>query len=293
MGHFACLLLTMGVYRQSVQLQHNESFGLGGDNPPNTFTEASFSPAYAAGSTLSGSRGATNRLYRLYHQQAVANLHGNSSPALGSALTDHYHITNVLLRVPSRDLFGYCGYRVNKSDMTDCSRRLRSWVKQRGPEAREAVFHASCLFSRIRDSGMLGYYEGRSLMIACIVLWVYSDATGRQGREKEEEDMGSDTVITRRCQDRDQRFTEKEQVTVRPCRLDLIPDGVVDDIWIRGGAGLDPYLPGVGNIMGSDGVSRLIRETSRLLRTNACWPMYEVSGRALVIFHALRSGAES
>lgn len=47
---------------------------------------------------------------------------------------------------------------------------LSIWFQQCGAEARQITFYVGWLFGYICNSDMHSYYEGRTLIIACLIL---------------------------------------------------------------------------------------------------------------------------
>jgi len=196
--------------------------------------------------------------------------------SLKSAILHHYHTIGILLGIPLGELFCYCGYRVTSADISHCQNRLRVWVQQRGREARQVAFHAGRVFAYIRHSNMYGYYEGRAMMVACLSLWIYGEMAGLHPTPN------SETTIDR-----------IGHILTSTIRLDQHLSRQVEQSWVQNGAVMRPYLAGVGNILGADGVSRLVQEGSRVLCASCTWPLCDAMGKALRIFHKLRSGTGS
>lgn len=76
-------------------------------------------------------------------------------------------------------------------------------------------------------------------------------------------------------------------------RLDRPLHEHLERTWECDGAEMRPYLAGVRSILGAKGVSRVIDERVRILRASNFWPVCNVMGRALTIFHKNRSGRHS
>merc|ERR1712072_1389576 len=129
-----------------------------------------------------------------------------------------------------------------------CRQRLKTWFSRYERDARQVALHAGQLFASIRQSRMHGYYEGRAMLIACLSLWAFGD------------NAGSNIL--------------GEGVNMAPTyRLDHPSGPVIDESWLQDGVGMRPCLAGVGNIIGVDGVSRLIHEGSRVLCSSSVWPI--------------------
>ena len=195
--------------------------------------------------------------------------------SLKSAILHHYHTIGVLLSIPLGELFCYCGYRVTSTDVSRCEMRLRAWIQQRGREARRVAFHASRLFGYIRHSNMYGYYEGRAMLIACQALWIYASISG------------SVSVIN------SENTTNGLDVPTSTIRLDQPLTRQTEESWLKDGNTMRPYLAGVGSIIGVDGVSRLIQEGSRIMCSCSTWPLSDVLGKCLRIYHQIRVGKPS
>lgn len=195
--------------------------------------------------------------------------------SLKSVTMYHYHVIGIILGLPLGELFCFCGFRVNSATMTLCHNRLRSWVKQCGREARQVVFHASRVFGHLRRSKFLGCYEGRAMMIACLSLWVYGKLAEIPLVPDNETDSYPDGYFP-----------------TSTIRLDQNLSKQIEESWVQAGAGMRPYLAGVGNILGAQGVSRLIQEGSRVLCASSTWRISDVMGKSLRIFHKLQSGTE-
>ena len=184
---------------------------------------------------------------------------------LKSTTKHHYHAIGIVLSVPLCELFCYLGYRVTSVDIARCRHTLRSWFQQHDREARQMALHAGKLFACIRQSNLHGYYEGRAMLIACLSLWIYSDNV------RSPSDLPSERTI------------------IPTIRLDQHLGKQIEETWLQDGTCMRAYLTGVGNIMKPDGVSRLIQEASRVLCASSIWPISDAQGKALQIFHKLRT----
>ena len=73
-------------------------------------------------------------------------------------------------------------------------------------------------------------------------------------------------------------------------RLDKLSSGDADECWLKDGETLRPYLAGVGSILGAEGVARVVQEGSRVLCAPSPWPLSNVLGKCLRIYHQVRAG---
>ncbi|KAH8807391.1 fungal-specific transcription factor domain-containing protein [Xylogone sp. PMI_703] len=269
LGDFAILLLVLGIFRSALELRHSIEEGFDFQSDITHETTQYGSEIEPVPDIFAGNRKALEYLRILCPENE--EVHRVSS--LKSAVFHHYHTIGIVLGIPLGELFCYGGYRVTSLDISHCRNRLRLWVQQRGREAREVTFRAGRVFGDIRHSNMHGYYEGRAMLVACLSLWIYGEIAGLHPS------LSSQTV-----------GNGSEHVATSTIRLDQHLSREVEQSWVEDGARMRPYLAGVGSIMGSDGVCRLIHEGSRVLCASDRWPLCGVMGKALQIFHRHQSG---
>lgn len=256
----------MGVFRGALQLRlsYQESLYL---QAGGTLGDSPHSSSGPLPKNFPGSSKAMQYLQILCPEDD--SRHGRS--LLKTITFHHYHIIGVLLGLSLGELFCYCGFRVTKEEVFRCRTRLHSWIQQRGIEARQVAMHAGRLFGYIRQSSMFGYYEGRAFVIACQSLWIFSE-------------LSNITLPSN---------NEPHNTETLTVRLDQSLSPEDEQAWILNGAHTRPYLAGVGCILGPDGVSRLIREGSRVLVAARTWGFAPVLGRALEIWHRLQTRPET
>ncbi|KAK4945803.1 hypothetical protein LTR10_015151 [Elasticomyces elasticus] len=260
---YGTLMLVMGIFRNTMGVWRSSRSGLGAhlaamEDPSQYPGESAFSQYPMAVAQRSF------EFLQILCPRIEAIPHGGS---LKSVLAHHCHAVGIAIRLPLSELFCYIGYRVTSIDIMHCRQRLKTWFSRYGRDARQVALHAGQLFASIRQSRMHGYYEGRAMLIACLSLWAFG------------ENAGSNIL--------------GEGVNIAPTyRLDHPSGPEIDESWLQDGAGMRPCLAGVGNIIGVDGVSRLIHEGSRVLYSSSVWPISDVQGNALQVFHNLRRGED-
>ncbi|PYH50082.1 uncharacterized protein BP01DRAFT_362086 [Aspergillus saccharolyticus JOP 1030-1] len=266
---FAILLLMMAVFRQTVHYSRDCNSDQG--SIYHSLTSPRQALNYASERTSETFPG-VKYLQALCPERSDAQ----RSSYLRSVVIHHYHCMRILLLVPLRELFCYCGYRVTSVDIVYSKRRLRSWISQNDTEARLVALHASRLFGYIRNSNMYGYYEGRALMIACLALWIYSENSVQDSNNNNHLDISG----------------QKKQTPGIPIRLDGQLDEDIKEDWLQGRPNMRPYLTGVGSLLDTKGTSRLVNEGARILCTSTIWPMCETCGKSLKLFYRLRCGTD-
>ena len=107
---------------------------------------------------------------------------------------------------------------------------------------------------------------------AGLVLWIY----------------GATVDSSQTSNSQNLRMTSDDVFASMIC-LDRPLDNLAEQLWVRDGHTMQPYLTGVGYILGPDGVSRVIRECSRCLCASSAWPNCAVMGKSLEIFYMYRS----
>lgn len=252
----------LGVYRDALDYRRTcqEGFGLRMNNRRNPEQES-----------LPGTRQAMEYLQILVPHAEVTP---RSAP-LKSVLVHHFHMMGMVLGIAHRELWCHAGYRVTSIDIARCQKRLQTWAQQRGKETRQVAFHAGQVFAEIRHSSMHGYYEGRALMTACLYLWIYGVNAVLEAGSNGQTKGGQETTLA-----------------ASAFRLDRRHGKQAEQSWVEDdSASRHPYLAGVGSILGATGVSRLIQEGSRILCANSTWPLCQAMGKALEIFHKVRSEA--
>ena len=192
--------------------------------------------------------------------------------SLRSSILHHYHTIGIIFGISLGELFCYCGFRVTSEEMSRSRNRLQTWIQQEGTEARRVALHAGRLFGSIRQSNMLGYYEGRAFMIACQSLWIYGELAKL--------DPGPPEGMSE---------TENGQLDTPTVRLDQCLNKQCEQAWLLNGTSIRPYLAGVGCILDVDGVARLIQEGSRVLCDTRTWGFCPVMGKALRLWHMFRT----
>lgn len=194
--------------------------------------------------------------------------------SLKSAILIHHHSIGILLGISIGELFCYSGYRVSSDDILECQNRLRTWIQQRGGEARQVALHAGKLYGCIRQSNMHAYFEGRAMMVSCQALWIYGEISSEYAPQDVE------------------RVLNQGQVSVPPAfRLDQNNSHHDEQTWLEQGASMRPYLAGVGCILGSDGTARLIQEVVRVLCAAHTWGRCIAMGKGLQLLYRIRSVA--
>lgn len=254
-------MLVMGIFRDAMDMWRSSRSGLGAhlaamEDPSQYPGESAFrqNPLAVAQRSLEFLQILCLRIEAIPHDGS-----------LKSVLAHHCHAVGIAIRLPLSELFCYMGYRVTSIDIMHCRQRLKTWFSRYERDARQVALHAGQLFASIRQSRMHGYYEGRAMLIACLSLWAFGD-------------NARSNILG-------------EGVNIAPTyRLDDPSGPQIDESWLQDGAGMRPCLAGVGSIIGVDGVSRLINEGSRVLCSSSVWPISDVQGKALQIFHNLRRG---
>jgi hypothetical protein len=273
LGDFAVLLLAVGVFRNAMEIQRafHEGFSL----LPNAIQDTA--QLDMESESMSETFPATHKAMEYLRILCPENKEVARVSSLKSAILHHYHAIGILLSIPLGELFCYCGYRVTSTDIAHCETRLKAWFQQHGREARRMAFHASRLFAYIRHSNMHGYYEGRAMLIACQALWVYAATAGSilpvDGKDSTEDQSG--------------------HISTSLIRLDQPLTNQAEESWLQNGDEMRPYLAGVGSIVGAEGVSRLVQEGSRVMCASSTWPLSNVLGKCLRIYHQLRTGKSS
>ena len=269
LGDFAILLLVLGVFRDALDLWRSSRAGIG--------LHLNTTHDFHAPSPVSVSMPITSPVIQkaMEYLQILCPEREEISTrsSLKSAIFHHYHTIGVVLGIPLGELVCFLGYRVTSADISHCRDRLRAWVQNHDRDARQVVLHAGRLFARIRHSTMHGYWEGRAIFIACLSLWIYGEYSQHYSRA--------------------QHATNGDLVESNPAatiRLDQYIEREAEQSWLQNGEGMRPCMAGVGGVLGTDGVSRLVQESSCVLSASSIWPISAVLGNALRIYHKLRSG---
>ncbi|KAL6901140.1 hypothetical protein GGI43DRAFT_422654 [Trichoderma evansii] len=272
LGDFSTLLLVLGVFRAA--LRYRICLEDGFWSPP-SFTGDGMQPNDILGMTQDTSQ-ATSRAME-YLRILCSNIEDLPRlSSLKSAILMHYHSIGILLGISIGELFCYSGYRVSSDDILECQNRLRTWIRQRGGEARQVALHAGKLYGCIRHSNMHAYFEGRAMMVSCQALWIYGEISG----VLEPQEI--------------KRVLDEGEISVSPTfRLDQKNSQHDEQTWIKQGALMRPYLAGVGCILGPDGAARLIQEVVRVLCAASTWGRCQAMGKGLQLLHRIRSSAAS
>ncbi|EHK50798.1 hypothetical protein TRIATDRAFT_134223 [Trichoderma atroviride IMI 206040] len=272
LGDFSTLLLVLGVFRTALRYRHCLEDGFW--SPP-SFAGDGLQPDNVQDITPETFPGTSRAMeYLRILCSGIEELPRLSS--LKSAILIHHHSIGILLGISIGELFCYSGYRVSSDDILECQNRLRTWIRQRGGEARQVALHAGKLYGCIRHSNMYAYFEGRAMMASCQALWIYGEISGASAQQNVE------------------RVLDQNQVTIAPIfRLDQKNSQHDEQTWLERGASIRPYLAGVGCILGSDGAARLIQEVVRVLCDAPTWGRCLAMGKGLQLLHRIRSVAAS
>lgn len=272
LGDFSTLLLVLGVFRTALQYRHCLEDGFW--SPP-SFVGDDLQPDNVQNITQETSPGTSRAMeYLRILCSGIEELPRLSS--LRSAILMHHHSIGILLGISMGELFCYSGYRVSSDDILECRNRLRTWIRQRGGEARQVALHAGKLYGCIRHSNMHAYFEGRAMIVSCQALWIYGEISGVSAQQDVE------------------RVLDQGPVRVSPTfRLDQKNGQHNEQTWLTQGASMRPYLAGVGCILGSDGAARLIQEVVRVLCAAPTWGRCLAMGKGLQLLHRIRSAAAS
>lgn len=261
LSDYAILLLVLGVFRNALDLSRTSQDPLALQVNAIHAAEQGHTPKPESMPKISPTiHKAMEYLQILCPEDETSSRRTN----LKTATLHHYHTIGIVLGIPLGELFCYLGYRVTSLDVARCQQRLKAWIQLNDQDARQVAFHAGRLFGHLRNSNMHGYWEGRAMFTACLSLWVYSENTGPE--------------------------LTNEEISSKPTiRLDQPLSGEIKQSWFQAGQEMRPALAGVGSISGPAGVTRLVQEGSRVLNMSSIWPICQVQGEALCIFHKLRS----
>lgn len=158
----------MGVFRDAIQARENKPLTLA--LPAATIQDNLFQAPASGRDPAAGQLADTRATITFLKILLPGHEDSSTSLCLKSVIQHHFHSIGLLLRMPLRELFCYCGYRVTDVDIQNCKNRVRLWIHQRGPKACQMAYHAGQLFGQTRNSGSYSYYEGRAMMIACLAL---------------------------------------------------------------------------------------------------------------------------
>ncbi|KAH6995762.1 fungal-specific transcription factor domain-containing protein [Ilyonectria sp. MPI-CAGE-AT-0026] len=211
--------------------------------------------------TLILSMGVFRDANRLENPSAYLDiLRQSDSPAsqqsqMGRLAIQHNYLMALLLQIRARELFAFSGWRIDDAERAKSCFRLQRWGKERGSEARCAVFHAAKAFSCLRTYPTQGYHKTQCILLSTLMIWAYVDCCAPRNVEP--------TV--------DYGANEARAITLRfdKCSLD---DSMVEE-WLRNGEKVRPYLAGVGSLEERGATTRLIKETVRLLTSDESWPL--------------------
>ncbi|KAL7917138.1 fungal-specific transcription factor domain-containing protein [Trichoderma austrokoningii] len=266
-GDFSTLLLVLGVFRTALRYRNCMEDGFW--SPPGS-TGDGLQPdnmQYVTQETFPASKAME---YMQILCSGIEELPRLSS--LKSAIIIHHHSIAILLGISIGELFCFSGFRVSSEDIIQCQNRLRAYIRQRGREARLVTLHAGKLYGCIRHSNMHAYFEGRAMQVACHALWIYGEICGESAHQDVE------------------RVLDQGQVGVQPTfRLDQKNSQQDEQAWLEQGTSMRPYVAGVGCILGTDGVGRLIQEGVRILCADPTWGRCIAIGKALHLLHHIRS----
>jgi hypothetical protein len=188
-------------------------------------------------------------LARLQTIEAAINEAALSPSASNSSAIAHFHLVNVLLNAPLRDLISFASLEKSNVHARQVEARLRRWLRE-GQRARCAFFHAGSLFGYVKDHCRLEYYGAIALTVATLTLWVYNLLLGRHASQENASLKNSTTM-----------------------RLDGSTDSSSVKAWIVEGAPIRLFVAEVGNLCHPDANSRIIQVACQTLLSTSSWGM--------------------
>jgi hypothetical protein len=187
-------------------------------------------------------------LARLQTIEAAINEAALSSSASNSSAIAHFHLVNVLLNAPLRDLISFASLEKSSNAHTrQVEARLRRWLRE-GQRARCAFFHAGSLFGYVKDHCRSEYYGAIALTVATLTLWVYNLLLGRHA-------------------------SQENASLKNTMRLDGSTDSSSVKAWIVEGAPIRLFVAEVGNLCHPDANSRIIQVACQTLLSTSSWGM--------------------
>ena len=187
-------------------------------------------------------------LARLQTIEAAINEAALSPSASNSSAIAHFHLVNVLLNAPLRDLISFASLEKSNAHARHVEARLRRWLGE-GQRARRAFFHAGSLFGYVKDHCRLEYYGAIALTVATLTLWVYNLLLGRHASQ------------------------ENASLKNTTMRLDGSTDSSSVKAWIVEGAPIRLFVAEVGNLCHPDANSRIIQVACQTLLSTSSWGM--------------------
>jgi hypothetical protein len=187
-------------------------------------------------------------LARLQTIEAAINEAALSPSASNSSAIAHFHLVNVLLNAPLRDLISFASLEKSNVHARQVEARLRRWLRE-GQRARCAFFHAGSLFGYVKDHCRLEYYGAIALTVATLTLWVYNLLLGRHASQ------------------------ENASLKNTTMRLDGSTDSSSVKAWIVEGAPIRLFVAEVGNLCHPDANSRIIQVACQTLLSTSSWGM--------------------
>ena len=187
-------------------------------------------------------------LARLQTMEAAINEAALSSSASNSSAIAHFHLVNVLLNAPLRDLISFASLEKSNVHARQVEARLRRWLRE-GQRARCAFFHAGSLFGYVKDHCRSEYYGAIALTVATLTLWVYNLLLGRHASQ------------------------ENASLKNTTMRLDGSTDSSSVKAWIVEGAPIRLFVAEVGNLCHPDANSRIIQVACQTLLSTSSWGM--------------------
>jgi hypothetical protein len=187
-------------------------------------------------------------LARLQTIEAAINEAALSPSASNSSAIAHFHLVNVLLNAPLRDLISFASLEKSNAHARQVEARLRRWLGE-GQRARRAFFHAGSLFGYVKDHCRLEYYGAIALTVATLTLWVYNLLLGRHASQ------------------------ENASLKNSTMRLDGSTDSSSVKAWIIEGAPIRLFVAEVGNLCHPDANSRIIQVACQTLLSTSSWGM--------------------
>jgi hypothetical protein len=156
-----------------------------------------------------------------------------------------YHFLSILRRVSIRKLYIVSRWHANDHASKSAHHELSEWIKADGENARSTLVHAATLFREVRTQGILSPQDPFFLLVATLVIWIYTGHIHRLG------DIQSETP--------------------QPIRLDRSQNDLEIKEWIHYGHNKALHITGIGLLSDATSASCTLKEAVRIFKSQRTW----------------------
>lgn len=173
--------------------------------------------------------------------------------------TFHLHFSRIVLLTPYDAIRELVSLLISGAQPSDRARELVStinrWILEDQFKARLAMVHCGVFFWHVRRYSVDAFYEPVAVYLTTLVVWAYGS-------------LAPPRLVRRQRQiDNEESEYSSDVDKISSIRLDRPTDDELVQLFIKRGRGMRATLMGVGDVQGTKGPGRMLREGGRVLAT--------------------------